>query len=31
LLEMIDDAGIILEPAGVLSIAGLEKVKNKIK
>jgi len=31
LLEMIDDAGIILEPAGVLSIAWLEKIKDQIK
>ncbi len=31
LLEMMDDAGIILEPAWVLSIAWLEKIKDKIK
>jgi len=31
LLDMIDDAGIILEPAGALSIAWLEKVKDQIK
>jgi len=31
LLDMIDDAWIILEPAGALSIAALEKVKDKIK
>jgi threonine dehydratase len=31
LLDMIDDAWIILEPAGALSIAWLEKIKDKIK
>jgi len=31
LLDMIDDAGIILEPAWALSIAWLEKIKNEIK
>lgn len=31
LLDMIDDAWIILEPAGALSIAWLEKVKDEIK
>ena len=31
LLDMIDDAWIILEPAGALSIAALEKVENEIK
>lgn len=31
LLEMIDDQWIILEPAGVLSVAWLENIKDKIK